>query len=79
MGENDTITKYEMSGQLANSELVIGLACAVGTNISTVIDLITNQLKNFGYDSTVIKISKQLIEPSIPGGISEQISSNSHA
>lgn len=58
IGENDTITNNKMSGQLTNSELVIGLVCTVGTNISTVIDLITNQLKNFGYDSTVIKISK---------------------
>lgn len=63
------------NNQLANSELVIGLACAVGTNIKTVIDLIQDKLQRFDYSSEVIKISKQLIEPSLPNGISASISS----
>ncbi len=66
--------KYS-NDQLTNSELVIGLACAVGTNIKTVIDLIKNRLQSFGYNSEVIKISKQLIEPSLADEISESSSS----
>lgn len=54
------------SDQLTNSELVIGLACAVGTNIKNVIDLLSEKLQNLGYQSHTIKISKQLIEPSVP-------------
>lgn len=52
--------------QLTNSELIIGLACAVGTNTQNVIDLLSEHLAGFGYKSTVIKISKELIEPTIP-------------
>lgn len=51
--------------QLTNSELIIGLACAVGTNTQNVINLLSKHLSNFGYESTVIKISQKLIEPTI--------------
>lgn len=51
--------------QLTNSELIIGLACAVGTNTQIVINLLSEHLADFGYKSTVIKISKELIEPTI--------------
>ena len=61
--------------QLANSELIIGLACAVGTDIAHVIDLLKSRLKELGYESEHIKISKQLIEPTISGGIPEELSS----
>lgn len=63
------------NSQLVSSELIIGLACAVGTNIKTVIDLIEAQLKKFGYSSKTIKISKELIEPSISDEIPEFASS----
>lgn len=64
--------------RLTSSELIIGLACAVGTNIKNVTDLISNRLTQFGYQSEVIKISKQLIEPTIPDGISDSVSSFEH-
>ncbi|MCI8658732.1 MAG: dCMP deaminase family protein [Lachnospiraceae bacterium] len=63
------------NNQLANSELIIGLACAVGTDIALVIELLSNRLKELGYETELIKISKLLIEPTIPGGISKELSS----
>lgn len=55
----------DTDNQLVNSELFIGLACAVGTNIKLVIDLIQERLKYLGYNSIHIKVSKELIEPTI--------------
>lgn len=75
MEKHNITANTNSNNQLTNSELVIGLACAVGTNIKTVIDLIKKRLLSFGYDSEVIKISKQLIEPSLSDEISESISS----
>ncbi len=63
------------ANQLTNSELIIGLACAIGTDINYVIQLIEEQLQQSGYQSKVIKISKQLIEPTITGGIPTSLSS----
>lgn len=47
---------------IAYSELIIALACAVGTDNSIVIDELKTQLKDFNYETKVIKISKNLIE-----------------
>ena len=62
-------------GQLTNSELIIGLACAVGTDIKNVIKLFSDQLEKLGYESEVIKISQKLIEPTITDGLPKTISS----
>ena len=48
------------ANQLTNSELIIGLACAIGTDINYVIQLIEEQLQQSGYQSKVIKISKHI-------------------
>ncbi len=50
---------------LAFSEIVIALACAVGTDNSIIIDELSNQLKEFNYETCVIKISKDLLEPTL--------------
>lgn len=57
-------TPQSDNDQLANGELVIGLACAVGTDIAAVISIIEKQLLLFGYNSIIIKISHDLIESS---------------
>lgn len=60
--------------ELANSELVIALACAVGTNIKIVIDKMQEQLEKLGYTTVHIKVSRELIEPSMEQKTSEQTS-----
>jgi len=53
------------NNELTNSELVIALAYAVGTDNKLVISIMKEKLKEFGYESVVIKISKELIEPTL--------------
>ena len=56
MRTDDTETERSVN-QLTNSELIIGLAYAVGTDIKNVIKLLSDQLSRFGYESEVIKIT----------------------
>lgn len=69
MSENKVIIDNN-NDKLTNSELIIGLACAVGTNIGYVIKLIQDQLQKMSYQSKIIKISKELIKPAIPDEMS---------
>lgn len=57
------------NNQLVNGELIIGLACAVGTDIAAVITIIKEQLLKFDYQSELIKISHDLIESSFEDGV----------
>lgn len=54
-----------------NSELVIALTSAVGTDISIVKKAIEEELKTYGYRCHVIKISRMLLEPLNPGPTGE--------
>lgn len=44
-----------------NSELVIGLVCAAGTESKQVVDLVKERLGLAGYDSKLVKVSEQVI------------------
>ena len=48
---------------LTNSELYIALSSAVGTDTNTVIEELSKQLQEFNYDTDVIKISRQILQP----------------
>lgn len=49
--------------QLVSTELVIALSAAIGTNISFVINELEMQLREFSYETHVIKISREVLEP----------------
>jgi deoxycytidylate deaminase len=51
------------------SELVFGLVCAVGTNLTKVIESLTNRLSHFGYDVEVINISSAILDRFLPDSI----------
>jgi len=48
--------------EFTESELVLGLVCAVGTDLSQVIVSIKDRLKFFRYESHVVDISKDILE-----------------
>lgn len=77
MSKVNETTDIGDANRLTNSELIIGLACAIGTDIKNVINLLSDQLSYLGYTSEVIKISKQLIEPTIEDEILKTVSSYS--
>lgn len=54
-----------MKSKYAASELIIGLSSAVGTDNTSIIDKITEQLKEFNYNTITIKLSKESLEPLI--------------
>jgi deoxycytidylate deaminase len=51
----------DMSGDQVESELVIGLVSAVGTETNLVLDLLKERLGAAGYDVVVVKLSKDVI------------------
>lgn len=71
------IEKKFLSQNFDDSEIIIGLVGAVGTQYQTVKEIITNRLKtNFLYEVEEIKISKAIIEK-LPNYTPPQSSSNS--
>ena len=62
-------TKFEQSIRFEQTirdyrpELIIALACAVGTDISIVKSAVEEKLQSFHYSCNTIKISKELLEP----------------
>ena len=54
-----------MNDQQLDSELIIGLVCAVGSETSLVIDLLKERLGCAGYKVVIVKISRDVI-PEIP-------------
>lgn len=71
---SDSNIRENGKGELADNELYIALACAVGTNIKVVIDQISKHLNELGYLSEYIKVSKELIEPAIKDSLNKPIS-----
>lgn len=61
----ENIMNDNKSEELNNSEIIIALAYAVGTDNYSVIKIIEDELKEYDYETEVIKISKELIEPCI--------------
>lgn len=62
--ENDQVAgQPEKVYPLSETELVIALSSAIGTNISLVIDEFMNQLREFSYEPYLIKISKEILMP----------------
>ena len=60
--ESSPSEKY-LSGKFENSELIIGLVSAVGTETSRVITPLSDRLTRFGYKVVVIKLSSLLVQP----------------
>jgi len=58
---NTEISNEFLGGQYCDSELIIGLVGAVGTDLSQVIRAMTERLKHMGYTSHEIRISKDII------------------
>lgn len=52
-----------MEEQLSAPELVIALSSAMGTDTSSIISELTEQLKEFNYTTVVIRLSKEALEP----------------
>ena len=52
-----------MGDQFAAPELVIALSSAVGTDTTSIISELASQLKDFNYNTVVIKISQEALEP----------------
>ena len=52
-------------------ELIVALACAVGTDISIVRSAVEEKLQSFHYSCNTIKISKELLEPLNPAPAGE--------
>ena len=50
-----------LNDQQIDSELIIGLVCAVGSETSLVIDLLTERLSCAGYNVLIVKISRDVI------------------
>ncbi|MCF7809853.1 dCMP deaminase family protein [bacterium] len=47
---------------IADSELVIGLVGAVGSEINVIRDCLKNELETYGYDVNIIKVSNDIID-----------------
>lgn len=54
-----------MQEKYTNSEIVIALSYAVGTDRTSTIKIIKEQLKEYNYDSELIQLSKEALEPLI--------------
>jgi len=64
--QEDSIEKKYLEGTYTETELVIGIVNAVGTETRRVVEPLTNRLNNFGYDVKEIKVSSLLDVPSQP-------------
>lgn len=63
-GKPNTETTADSENQVhafSNSEIVIGLVGAVGTDLGKVIKILSNKLKIFGYDVELVSISSDII------------------
>ncbi|MBM9515253.1 anti-phage dCTP deaminase [Desulfogranum marinum] len=68
----DEITHSEISieylnGNFNNSEIIIGIVSAVGTESTRVVTPLTDRLKRFGYKAEEIKVSSLLKTPAFTG------------
>ena len=64
-GANDVALRY-LGNPFTESELVIGLVGAVGTDLDSVVNILTQRLNTAKYDVTEIRISKQIIPQLFP-------------
>jgi len=58
--QSDSIENIYLNGELKDSELIIGIVNAVGTESKRVLDPLEDRLKGFGYDVKTIRISELL-------------------
>ncbi|MCB4745350.1 MAG: hypothetical protein LGB07_06850 [Sulfurovum sp.] len=61
--DQESIENIYLQGELKESELIIGIVNAVGTEAKRVLDPLTDRLKGFEYNVQVIRISKLLSAP----------------
>jgi deoxycytidylate deaminase len=60
--EEPTDVRNYLDGNFVNSEVVIGIVSAVGTDSSRVITPLADRLKLFGYDVETIRVSELLVK-----------------
>jgi deoxycytidylate deaminase len=58
--ESESVVRAYLNGVFENSEIVIGLVSAVGTETARVVTPLKDRLSHFGYDATEIKVSSLL-------------------
>lgn len=73
--ESESVGRAYLGGVFENSEIVIGLVSAVGTETTRVVTPLKDRLSHFGYDAKEIKVSSLLVTDVTPSNEYERIKS----
>lgn len=64
--EYTRIENFNIREEYSDSEIIIGLVGAVGTNLDRIVDIIKDRLSIFNYNSETIHVSKEIIGKYLP-------------